>query len=79
MVYALNNLANAVTSDATNFTNLTIAKSNPEEQLKLSLAQNKVLIDLLRKIYAVLQKFIQKTRIQINYNALIRYGGMGIE
>ena len=79
MVYALNNLANAVTSDATNLTNLTIAKSNPEEQLKLSLAQNKVLIDLLRKIYAVLQKFIQKTRIQINYNALIRYGGMGIE
>ena len=53
-VNALNNLANALTSDTHNFTNLTMTNANLEEQLKAELSQNKALTYLLRKkIYSV--------------------------
>ena len=42
MVDALNNIANAVTSDATNLANLTTANAKLAKQLKVELAQNKV-------------------------------------
>ena len=45
----LNNLANAVTSESTNLTNLTTTNTKLVEQLKVSLDQNKVFIDLLIK------------------------------
>ena len=45
----LNNLANAVTSESTNLTNLTTTNTKLVEQLKVSLDQNKVLTDLLIK------------------------------
>ena len=51
---ALNKLANAVTLDATNLTNLTMENSNLAGKLKVVLSQNKVLTDLLiRKICGV--------------------------
>ena len=52
MADSLNNLVNAVTSDATKLTNLTFSNANLVEQLKVGLSQNKVIIDLLsRKIF----------------------------
>ena len=49
MADVLNNLTNSVTSDTTNLTNLTMTKSKLAVQLRVAIAQNKVLIDLLRK------------------------------
>ena len=49
MYNALNNLANAITSDTNNLANLTITNYKLTEQLKVTLSQNKVLTDLLRK------------------------------
>ena len=49
MADSLNNLVNAVTSDATKLTNLTFSNANLVEQLKVGLSQNKVLADLLSK------------------------------
>ena len=45
----LKNLANVITSDATNLTNLTMANDNLTKQLNETLAQNKFLTDLLIK------------------------------
>ena len=49
----LNNLSNVITSDAFNLVNLTFSNSKLAEQLKVALAQNKGLTDLLNKRYAV--------------------------
>ena len=49
MYNSLNNLANSVTSDATNLAKLTMKNANLKEQLKVALAQNRMLTDLLRK------------------------------
>ena len=46
---SLNNLVNSFISDATNLANLKTKNANLAEQLKVSLAQNKVLPELLRK------------------------------
>ena len=49
MYNALNNLANDITSDTNNLANLTITNYKLTEKLKVTLSQNKVLTDLLRK------------------------------
>ena len=49
----LNNLSNVITSDAFNLVNLTFSNAKLAEQLKVALAQNKGLTDLLNKRYAV--------------------------
>ena len=50
----LNNLTNTITSYATNLANLSIENDKLAEQLNLSLAQNKILTDLLsRKICGI--------------------------
>ena len=74
MYNSLNNLANAVKSDATNLAKLTMKNANLKEQLKIALAQNRMLTDLLRKQYVVSQKLSQKTRTQIKGNVLKRKG-----
>ena len=54
MTDALNKLANAVTSNTTNLTNLIMKNIKLAEQLKAELAQNKVLTYLLnKKIFGV--------------------------
>ena len=49
MTDVLNNLTNAVTSDASNLTNLTLTNTKMAEKLKVALTQNKVLTELLSK------------------------------
>ena len=51
MANAIKNLDNAVTSDVTNVTNLRMTNAKLAEQLRVELALNKVIIDLLRKMY----------------------------
>ena len=54
MSNSLKNLANAVKSNATNLTNLKMANANLAEQLKVALAQKKVLTNLrIKKIYSL--------------------------
>ena len=49
MFDVFNNLANAVTLDASNLANLTLKKSKLAVQIKVSLSQKKLLTDLLSK------------------------------
>ena len=49
MYNSLNNLANAVKSDATNLAKLTMKNAKLAEKLKGAISQNKVLPDLPRK------------------------------
>ena len=51
MANAIKNIDNAVTSDVTNVTNLRMTNAKLAEQLRVELALNKVIIDLLRKMY----------------------------
>ena len=78
MADALNKLANTITSDATNLTNLTLTNTNMVEQIKVAQPQNKVLTYLPRKKYSVSQQLTQKTRTHINGNAPTRQGGVKI-
>ena len=55
---ALNNLTNSVTSYATNLTNSKMTNSKILEQLNVVLAKNKVLKDVLSKIYMRCQRNI---------------------
>ena len=78
MDYYLNNLVNAITSDATNLTNLTITNDKLAGTTQCFTNPKTFSQTYWAKLFVVSHQLSHKNRTQININALTRYRGVRI-